>query len=164
MWRLSAAYLMLVTTTLSLYYLPKLTELKDPKEIKAEILQDYKIILPVAAACGLVIYLLRDFIIGVLFTSDFIPMRDLFAWQMVGDTLKIGSWILAYLMLGQALVKMFIVTEVIFAFGFYGFTYFLTPSFSLQAPVIAHAANYGLYWIVMFFVIDWFLRTKQHAK
>lgn len=164
MWRLSAAYLMLVTTTLSLYYLPKLSELKDPKEIKAEILQGYKIILPVAAACGLVIYLLRDFIIGVLFASDFIPMRDLFAWQMVGDTLKIGSWILAYLMLGQALVKMFIVTEVIFAFGFYGFTYFLTPSFGLQAPVIAHAANYGLYCIVMFFVIDWFLRTKQHAK
>lgn len=120
MWRLSAAYLMLVTTTLSLYYLPKLSELKDPKEIKAEILQGYKIILPVAAACGLVIYLLRDFIIGVLFTSDFIPMRDLFAWQMVGDTLKIGSWILAYLMLGKAMMKLFIASEIVFAAGFYG--------------------------------------------
>src|SRR5690606_28655227 len=131
MWRLSAAYLMLVTTTLSLYYLPRLSELKDPKAIKLEILQGYKIILPVAAFCGLVIYLLRDFVIGLLFTAEFAPMRDLFAWQMLGDTLKIGSWILAYLMLGQALVKMFIVTEVIFAFGFYGFTYFLTPSFGL---------------------------------
>ena len=44
---------------------------KESAEIKKEILQGYKIILPVAAACGLVIYLLRDFIIGVLFTSDF---------------------------------------------------------------------------------------------
>lgn len=164
MWRLSAAYLMLVTTTLSLYYLPRLSELKDPKAIKLEILQGYKVILPVAAFCGLVIYLLRDFIIGLLFTAEFAPMRDLFAWQMLGDTLKIGSWILAYLMLGQALVKMFIVTEVIFAFGFYGFTYLLTPAFGLQAPVIAHTANYGLYWIVMFFLISWFLRKKQYAK
>ena len=149
MWRLSAAYLMLVTTTLSLYYLPKLSELKDPKEIKAEILQGYKIILPVAAACGLVIYLLRDFIIGVLFTSDFIPMRDLFAWQMVGDTLKIGSWILAYLMLGKAMMKLFIASEIVFAAGFYGWTYFLTGIYGLEGVTIAHAINYAIYWVVM---------------
>lgn len=149
MWRLSAAYLMLVTTTLSLYYLPKLSELKEPKEIKAEILQGYKIILPVAAACGLVIYLLRDFIIGVLFTSDFIPMRDLFAWQMVGDTLKIGSWVLAYLMLGKAMMKLFIVSEIVFAAGFYGWTYFLTGMYGLEGVAIAHAINYVIYWVVM---------------
>lgn len=149
MWRLSAAYLMLVTTTLSLYYLPKLSELKDPKEIKAEILQGYKIILPVAAACGLVIYLLRDFIIGVLFTSDFIPMRDLFAWQMVGDTLKIGSWILAYLMLGKAMMKLFIASEIVFAAGFYAWTYFLTGIYGLEGVTIAHAINYAIYWVVM---------------
>lgn len=149
MWRLSAAYLMLVTTTLSLYYLPKLSELKDPKEIKAEILQGYKIILPAAAACGLVIYLLRDFIIGVLFTSDFIPMRDLFAWQMVGDTLKIGSWILAYLMLGKAMMKLFITSEIVFAAGFYGWTYFLTGIYGLEGVTIAHAVNYVIYWVVM---------------
>lgn len=149
MWRLSAAYLMLVTTTLSLYYLPKLSELKDPKEIKAEILQGYKIILPVAAVCGLVIYLLRDFIIGVLFTSDFIPMRDLFAWQMVGDTLKIGSWILAYLMLGKAMMKLFIASEIVFAAGFYAWTYFLTSMYGLEGVTIAHAINYAIYWVVM---------------
>lgn len=153
MWRLSAAYLMLVTTTLSLYYLPKLSELKDPKEIKAEILQGYKIILPVAAACGLVIYLLRDFIIGVLFTSDFIPMRDLFAWQMVGDTLKIGSWILAYLMLGKAMMKLFITSEIVFAAGFYGWTYLLTDIYGLEGVTIAHAVNYAVYWVVMAILI-----------
>lgn len=147
MWRLSAAYLMLVTTTLSLYYLPRLSELKDPAEIKKEIIQGYKIILPVAAACGLVIYLIRDFIIGVLFTSDFIPMRELFAWQMVGDTLKIGSWILAFLMLGKAMMKLFIISEIIFAAGFYGWTYFLTGIYGLEGVTMAHAANYAIYWV-----------------
>lgn len=149
MWRLSGAYLMLVTTTLSLYYLPRLSELKEPSEIKKEILQGYKIILPIAATCGLVIYLLRDFIIGILFTSDFIPMRDLFAWQMVGDTLKIGSWILAYLMLGKAMMKLFIASEIVFAAGFYGWTYFLTGMYGLEGVTIAHAINYAIYWVVM---------------
>lgn len=149
MWRLSAAYLMLVTTTLSLYYLPRLSELKEPSEIKKEILQGYKLILPVAAACGLVIYLLRDFIISLLFTAEFTAMRDLFAWQMVGDTLKIGSWLLAYLMLGKAMTKLFISTEIIFAASFYGLTVLFTHLYGLEGVTIAHAVNYAVYWVMM---------------
>lgn len=150
MWRLSAAYLMLVTTTLSLYYLPKLSELKDPKEIKAEILQGYKIILPVAAACGLVIYLLRDFIIGVLFTSDFIPMRDLFAWQMVGDTLKIASWLLGYVLIAKAEFKFVMFTEVIFAVLFYLFITYLISKIGLEGAAVAHTLTYFIHLITMF--------------
>lgn len=153
MWRLSGAYLMLFTTTLSLYYLPRLSELKKPDEIKKEVIQGYKIILPVAMVCGLVIYLLRDFIIGVLFTADFAPMRELFAWQMIGDTLKIGSWILAYLMLGKAMMKLFIASEIIFAAGFYGWTYFFTGLIGLEGVTLAHAVNYAIYWVVMAFFI-----------
>lgn len=151
MWRLSAAYLMLVTTTLSVYYLPKLSELKDPAEIKKEILQGYKIILPVAAVCGLVIYLLRDFIIRVLFTAEFAQMEVLFGWQMVGDTLKIGSWVLAYLMLGKAMVKLFILSEIGFAALFYGLVYYFTGIVGLEGGAIAHALNYFFYWYFMFF-------------
>jgi len=153
MWRLSTAYLLLVTTTLGLYFLPKLSELINPEDIRKEIVQGYKLILPVAMICGLVIYLLRDFIIGLLFTSAFSPMRDFFAWQMLGDTLKIASWILAYLMLGKAMVKMYIVTEVIFAFGFYLLTIVLTKVGGPIGVTWAHAVNYGFYLVVMYFLI-----------
>lgn len=158
MWRLSAAYLMLVTTTLSLYYLPRLSELKDHDEIKREILQGYRIILPTVAVLGILIYLMRDFIISVLFTSDFAPMRDLFAWQMVGDTLKIGGWILAYLMLSKAMVRLFISTEIIFALLFFVMTYFLTNFIGLEGVVIAYALNYLLYFLIMTFYIGSVLR------
>jgi PST family polysaccharide transporter len=160
MWRLSAAYLMLVTTTLSVYYLPRLAELQDPEEIKREILQGYKIILPVAAACGLVIYLLRHFIIQVLFTADFAEMEILFGWQMVGDTLKIGSWILAYLMLGKAMVKLFIFSEIAFAASFYGLTCLFTSMLGLKGVSVAHVANYFFYWLIMMFFIGFLLRNE----
>lgn len=154
MWRLSGAYLLLVTTTLSVYYLPRLSELKDCDDIKQEIIQGYKVILPFAVVCGIAIYLLRDLIIQMLFTTDFLPMRDLFAWQMFGDTLKIGSWILAYLMLGKALVKTFITTEILSACSFFALTYMLTDRFGLKGVAIAHAMNYMIYWITMIFVMS----------
>lgn len=161
MWRLSGAYLMLVTTTLGVYYLPKLSELQDPVDIKREIIQGYKIILPVAVVCGLVIYLLRDFIIRVLFSAEFAEMEVLFAWQMVGDTLKIGSWILAYLMLGKAMVKLFIVSEIIFAAMFYILTVLFTNSMGLEGVALAHSVNYVVYWLVMAVFITRILRVKN---
>lgn len=153
MWRLSAAYLMLVTTTLSVYYLPRLSELKCPAEIKAEIIQGYKIILPVAMVSGLVIYSLRGFLIETLFTADFLPMEELFAWQIVGDSLKICGWILAYLMLGQAMIKEFIFTEIFFSIGFVVLTYALTFFLGFEGVVIAHAVNYAFYWVTLMVII-----------
>jgi PST family polysaccharide transporter len=164
MWRLSAAYLMLVTTTLSVYYLPKLSELQKKSDIKREIIQGYKIILPVVAACGLAIYLLRDFIIRVLFTADFLPMESLFAWQMVGDTLKIGSWILSYLMLGKAMMKLFIASEIIFASMFYVLTVVFTKVIGIEGVVLAHAVNYLIYWIVMAILIINLLGYRKSLK
>jgi PST family polysaccharide transporter len=147
--RLSGAYLMLVTTTLSVYYLPRFSEIEDFKQIKQEIIQGYKVVLPIAALCGVTIYLLRDLIVTLLFTKDFAPMRELFGWQMLGDTLKIGSWILSYLMLGKAMFKLFMVTEIIFSLSYYGLTYVLTQSMGLEGVVVAYALNYGFYWLVM---------------
>lgn len=161
MWRLSAAYLMLVTTTLGVYYLPKLSELQKPSHIKKEILQGYKIILPVAAACGLAIYLLRNFFIRVLFTSEFAPMEVLFAWQMIGDTLKIGSWILAYLMLGKAMVKIFISTEIFFSLSFYLLTVMFTSVWGLEGVAIAYAVNYLAYWLTVIAVVFWWSNNKH---
>ncbi len=160
MWRLSAAYLMLVTTTLSVYYLPKLSELKDSSSLKKEILQGYKIILPVVGGCGLVIYLARDVVVSVLFSSKFSGMEVLFGWQMVGDTLKIGSWILAYLMLGKAMVKLFVFSEIIFSLSFYLLVRFFVNSIGLEGVAIAYALNYMIYWVVMAMFISWAFKFK----
>lgn len=153
MWRLSGAYLVLVTTTLSVYYLPRLSELSNSNEIKKEIIQGYRVVLPVAALIGFSIYLFRDVIIELLFTSDFSAMRDLFAWQIIGDTLKIGSWILAYVMLGNAMFKPFIVLEIVFAAGFVALTWLFTASMGVVGVVVAHAVNYAIYWIVVTVII-----------
>ena len=141
---------MLVTTTLSVYYLPKLSELQDPADIKNEILQGYKIILPVAAACGLIIYLLRDFIIRLLFTAEFAEMDVLFGWQMVGDTLKVGSWLLGYILAAKALVGWFMISELLFSTLFFTLVYLTVDKWGVEGAAIAHTINYSLHFSFMF--------------
>ncbi len=151
--RLSTVYLMLVTTTLGVYYLPRLSELKMIDEIKKEVYLGYKFLFPLAVAGGVVIFVLRDLIINVLFSPSFAPMQSLFFWQMMGDALKIGSWILAYLMLSKAMTKLYISTEIIFTFSLIALTYVCTQLFGFEGVSIAHLINYGMYWVVISFFI-----------
>ena len=160
-WRLSAAYLMLVTTTLGVYYLPRLSEITNPQDLKKEIYQGYKLILPFAAACSLVIFLLRDQVIQILFTEEFAAMEQLFAWQMFGNTLKIGSWILAYVMLGKAMARTFILTEVIFSALFVMMVVLYTHFFGLVGVSMAYASNFAIYWLVMFILIRKYINREM---
>lgn len=149
MTRLSTAYLMFVTTTLGVYYLPRFAELQQIDKIKNEIYRGYKFILPLTLCSGLAIYLLRDFVIKLLFSESFLPMEKLFLWQMIGDSLKIGSWILSYLMLSKAMTKIFIITEIVFALNSILLTILGNTFFGFEGVSIAYMVNYALYWAVM---------------
>lgn len=163
LWRMSSAYLIVATTTLSVYFLPRLSELNDPTMLRREILHGYRLILPVSMACGIFAYVFRDLIIDLLFTADFKPMRDLFAWQMVGDTLKIGSWLLAYLMLGKAMVKRFILFEIFSAACFVALTSLFTQWIGLQGVALAHAVTYFLYWLLVGTATASLMKTENNA-
>lgn len=159
--RLSTVYLMLVTTTLGVYYLPRLSELKMIDEIKKEVYLGYKFLFPLAVAGGVVIFVLRDLIINVLFSPSFAPMQSLFFWQMMGDALKIGSWILAYLMLSKAMTKLYISTEIIFTLSLIALTYVCTQLFGFEGVSMAHFINYGMYWVVISFFIFKSLKQRE---
>lgn len=163
-WRLSAAYLMLVTTTLGVYYLPKFSELQNSSLIKKEIARGYVLILPAVALIGMLIYLLRDLIIELLFTREFLPMRDMFAWQMLGDFLKVGSWMLAYLMLSKAMFKTFIVLEILFSFSFVVATYIFVNALGLKGVAVAHALNYFIYWTVLICIFSIHIKNANNKE
>lgn len=164
MWRLSSAYLLLVTTTLGVYYLPRLSELVSYNAIFKEVIDGYKIVLPVAIVGCLAIYFLRDFIICVLFSKQFLPMRDLFAFQLIGDVMKVGSWILAYVMLGKAMYKLYIVTEVLFSMSWYFLVLLFTRWHGFDGVVEAYAFNYFLYWIIMAVCVMYALSTNSKCQ
>ena len=112
--RVSGTYLSVITTALSVYYLPRLSEITDNIELRNEIFKCYKFIIPMLLLIGVSIYVARDLIIWLLFTPDFLPMKKLFVWQLFGDLFKISSWLLAFIMVAKAQTKIFITTEVIF--------------------------------------------------
>jgi PST family polysaccharide transporter len=147
--RLSAMYLTLITSSIGIYYLPRLAELTKRNEIRTEIYKTFALVMPVLCLASLSIFLLRDFIVRTVYTSEFDSMRELFGWQMLGDIFKIGSWLIAYLFWAKGLVKLFLITEVAFSLMYIVLTKAAVTYFGLQGSVIAYAVNYIIYFIVM---------------
>lgn len=150
-WLISNMYLMVVTTTLSIYYLPRLSEITHKADIRKELWQGYKIIMPVVIGTSVGVFLIKDFIIWLLFTEEFAPMRELFLWQLVGNVVKLASWLLAYLMLAKAMTKTYIFTEIIFSASFVLLSIWFVNQFGLVGMSYSFAVNYTFYLLVMVF-------------
>lgn len=159
--KISVIYLALVTTTMSLYYLPRISEIKDDNVLRKEIGDAFKIIVPVVSVFALMIYLLRDILIRILFSPDFHEVTALMGWQLIGDVIKTASWLLAYVLVGKAMMKMVVVTEIIFSASLYFLTIFATNEYGFKGVAIAYTINYVLYLIAMYcIVIEWRLKRK----
>lgn len=159
--KISHMYLTVITTSLSVYILPRMSELTDKWELKKDILKSYKLIIPFMLVSTLVIYLLRHFIIWLLYTPEFYPMESLFIWQLLGDIFKIAAWILSYLMLAKLKTKAFIVTEVLSGLTSLIIRYVCMKQYGVVGLNIGYMINYILYFLCMVWLFRDILFCKK---
>lgn len=157
-WYISTMYLMVVTTTLSIYYLPKLSEITDKGELRKELLQGYKIIMPIVIVMSVVIFLSKDFIIWLFFTEDFAPMRKLFLWQLVGDGIKLSCFLLGYILIAKAMTKRFIVKEIIVSILFVILSIYFIDIFGLVGVVYGYVITYSVNYLILLVIYNSYMR------
>ncbi|MBU3616743.1 O-antigen translocase [Polynucleobacter sp. JS-Polo-80-F4] len=162
--RLSAGYLLIFTSALTVYFLPKFSKLEDSKELKLEIFNGYKIVLPVVAICSVCVFIFRDNVISVLFTKEFLPMGELFSWFMFGDVLKVGSWIASFLLLSKAMTKTFILLEITFTLIYIALNLILIDMYGIKGAAIAYAVTYLLYWLIMYLTVHKLILIVDYSK
>jgi Membrane protein involved in the export of O-antigen and teichoic acid len=142
---ISDAYLQFITASFSVYLLPTLCRLKTKTEITHEIVRSLKFVLPVVAAASFTVWLLRDFAIWLLFSAKFVAMRDLFAWQLVGDVLKVGAYVFGYLVIAKASLRLYILAEIGQFTLLTAFSHWLIPAHGALGAAQAYMATYIVY-------------------
>ena len=146
-YKISEVYLGVITMALGTYYLPRLASLVGVDAIVSEIHKTARVIIPIVATMALGVYLLRDMAISLLFTDAFRSARELFAIQLIGDVIKIASWLYAYPMLSRGATKWFMGTEILFSLSFVALTYLFVANMGLKGATVAYLVNYSLYFI-----------------
>jgi PST family polysaccharide transporter len=143
--KVSDAYLLFLTTAINIYYLPKLASTHERASLVIELRNAYRYIVPAVLVLAIAVYVLRDWVTRVLFSADFTSANALYGPQLVGDVIKIASFILSYVMLAKAMTRLFVISECVFAASYLVLVYVFTAHFGLIGAMYAFAANYLLY-------------------
>lgn len=151
-WTLSQVSLGLITTSLATYFLPTLSALREKNDISKELKNTIKIILPIAFIISFIMYVLKDFIILVLYTEEFNPMKELFLWQMIGNTIKVAGWLFGYVLVAKAMVKYTVSTEIIFAIIFISLSIYFINIYGLVGVTYAYATNSLVHFFTMYYI------------
>jgi len=159
--RLSGMYLLVITTSLSVYYLPRLAELRNKHDLRKEIFSVYKLIIPLLLVATATIYLMRNIIIQLLFTKEFAGMKHLFGFQLLGDIFKMAGWILGYLMLAKAMTKTYIAMEFVSAGLQIFLSIFFVTVFSTIGATIGYAIGHLIYFSIMLIIFRKTLFSKE---
>jgi PST family polysaccharide transporter len=157
-YKISEVYLGVITMALSTYYLPRLSSLAGFDSIRQEIWAVTRVVMPVVCVMALGVYLLRDVAISLLFTEQFRAARDLFAVQLVGDVVKILSWLFAFPMLSRGAASWFIGTEILFAATLPAMAWLFVGNYGTQGANLAYLVNYLLYFAVVYKGSKYFAR------
>lgn len=143
--KISDAYLILITTAISVYCIPSLSSLKNKKNILNELNKIYKTIIPLTIFFAFSIYVFKDLVIFLLFSNEFLPMKELFFWQLIGDVIRIAAIILSYFILSKSLYKLYIFIEIFCSITFVMLIYILTNKYGLDGAIYAFVVNSVIY-------------------
>lgn len=158
--KISEAYLAILTTAMTVYYFPKTASAHTKKEYLDILIIGVKIVVPLAFFMALTIYLLKDFVINILFTKDFSKARELFLFQNIGDFIRITSWLFATILLAKGYFKINIILEISFSILYPLFVKLLIPFWGLQGVSLSYLITYFLYFVCTFLIYGWHIKYK----
>lgn len=147
--RISDYYLMFIMSMMSLYFLPRFSEIESKSEFRKEVFNFYKTVVPYFAGGLIVIYLLRSYIVPLVFSDAFQPTEDLFLWQLLGDFVKVISIVIAYQFIAKRMFWHFIIIEIFLVFMMYLASVFLIDAYGVKGAVIGHFVSYSLFYGVV---------------
>lgn len=152
--RLSGFYMMIFSSGLSLYYMPKLTSLKTDDEFKEELKSYFNIFVPLFVIMLIMVFLFKGIIIDLAFTTEFSRIKGVLIWQLLGDLLRIMTLAFGYQIVAKAMIKKYFILEITFNLLYLFLSYYLVRISSFEGALQAYFfAN-----LFLFILILWMFR------
>ena len=137
-WRVSEVYLGVVMAAVSLYFLPRLGEVAGTPALRREIVRTFAQAVGITAVIALAIFVLRDWVVRIVFTEEFLPVRDLMPFQLLGDVLRMAAWTLGFVLVALVRSRWYIALELLVPAIYFGGALLLVPRHGTQGVTWAY--------------------------
>jgi PST family polysaccharide transporter len=161
LWRISAMFLLFLTTTFKLYLLPTFSKLEGEK-LKFEVFKIWKIVTPFVIGLALIAYLLKDTIITLFLSKSFLLISSILGFQLLGDVIKINCWVLGNILLAKEKTKFFIFLQIEWAIVFSLLSIVFLNLYGFKGVAMAYLGAYIIHFIIMNIYFRKLLWSSNH--
>lgn len=159
---ISRVYMQFTAAIFPLYILPIYAKITNTLDFRKEVLNIYKMLLPLLIIGMVCVFFLREYIIKLLYTDAFLDMANLFKWQLLGDLVKFIAIVLSYQFIAKKQLGYFVFTEALSVLMFYCFSVYFIDIYGTTGIVIAHFLRYVLFLLVVVIILrGYFIGPKK---
>ena len=136
--KLSSFYMLIFSSGLSLYYMPKLASLETEGEFIDELKSYFKIFVPLFIIMLVVVFLFKEIILDLAFTPAFSRIKEVLIWQLSGDLLRIMTLAFGYQIVVKTMIKKYFIIEITFNLMYLFLSYYLVQMSSFEGALQAY--------------------------
>jgi enterobacterial common antigen flippase len=169
-WSVSSLYLGFLLGAMTVDYYPRLSEfMARGKEAVNTLANDQAaVILHAGGPVILLILAFAPLIINVLYTRSFADAIPILRWQTMGDLLKLGSWVMRFILLADGRPRLFLLAEVIWGSSYVGAFVVSVHLWGVTGAGIAFGFSYLVYCLFVWAAVrktvcfEWSPGNRRH--
>jgi len=160
-WSISMNQVTLVLASMQTYYMPELSRARSDRERREHVTGVMRMAILASAPIIAAIAMLKPVVILVLYSGKFAGAADFLRWTLVGDYLKVTSWVLAIPMIASADMRTFLAVDTLAQVVFLGSSWALAAS---RGPAEGAAMGFAACYAVNLVVCYGYARRKLHWR
>ncbi|MGV3538479.1 MAG: oligosaccharide flippase family protein [Rufibacter sp.] len=159
--KLSDNYALAYTSVLGMVYYPKIASLLTQEdELKKYVRTIFFTLVPLLAAGLFLVYVLREFLLVLLFHEDFLPAQALFDFQLLGDFFKMSAWVLSYVIAVRAQVRLYVAIHLVLPAVYFLLVLTLIPVLGIKGLPVAYAIDWAIFLLFHLYLFRSYFLSK----
>ncbi len=124
------------------YAMVQFSAAKSRGDLIASVISIYKLSIPLSLLAVVAIWLLKDLIVQIAFSREFLPITKYMPYQLTGDFFRLIEAVISYVFLARRKIWWYCGLEIYQAIVFVGSFVLLSGTYSTFAAVGAHLITY----------------------
>jgi O-antigen/teichoic acid export membrane protein len=152
-WTLSSTYVMLILSSFGTYYFPTLAGTKDPQARNTLIRQLMRLQVLLMVPLVVAVVALKPLMIQALYSDKFLESLHIIRWMLIGDYIKVASFVLTMPLLAYADMKAYFWTDASLNVGFWLLSILGVRYAGVEGVGASFAVTYALFFVYLFLYV-----------
>ena len=152
-WRLSEVYLAIFMASVTLYFHPRLGEVVGTPALRGEVVRTFSRVVGMTAVIAGALFLTRDWVVRIVLTEEFLPVRDLMPFQLLGDVLRMAAWTWGFVLVALVRSRWYIALEILIPLIYLGAAMLLAPHFGVKGVTWGYCLASAVHFTISTFAL-----------